>query len=74
MAMDEVVIIDHEVASIEELEAATHYRSARGQVSMIMHRDRACPECMYTTKITTADGTWSTFTKLHVWRGCFRQS
>jgi hypothetical protein len=70
---DKVVIIDHDVASFDELEAATHYRSGTGEVSIILTRDRICPVCTHTTKITTTSGTWSTFNRLHLWSGCFRK-
>lgn len=70
--MSEQQIIDHHVPSLELLEAATHYRAVHGEVGPIVERQRGCISCEGTTRIETAAGVWSTFTRLHVAAGCLR--
>jgi plasmid stability protein len=70
---DKSIIIDHGVKTIQEVEAATHYRSSHGEVSRIVKRDRVCKVCDRTTRIATDTGVWSTFTRQHIWAGCFEK-
>jgi len=68
--MQSRMVICDGFSNVERVDAATHYRDSRGEVSEITFREKRCPICGGTTLVSCANGVTRTFTIAHVVRGC----
>ena len=69
--MSEAVIALGETDPVK-VDSAVSFRSADGSLSRIVTRERDCPLCTSTTRITTSTGRSATFTSAH--EACIRRA